>query len=111
MCPGFHLKYSFHSKEMGLILLPHRIKNYPDLASTRFRFHSVLKNFHSGERIKKVADSYAGFTGFVWTEAESAKKKLRIKKSVSVKPRLRTAECTLRTRGKMQTECKVQTAD
>ena len=96
---------------MGLILLPHRIKNYPDLASTRFRFHSVCKNFHYGERIKKVADSYAGFNGFVWTEAESAKKKLRIKKSVSVKRRLRTAECTLRTRGKMQTECKVQTAD
>ena len=33
---------------------------YPDLASTRFWVHSVLKNFHSGERIEKVADSYAG---------------------------------------------------
>ena len=33
---------------------------YPDLASTRFWVHSVLKNFHSEERIEKVADSYAG---------------------------------------------------
>ena len=24
---------------------------YPDLANTRFRIHTVLKNFHSGERI------------------------------------------------------------
>ena len=31
--------------------------------------------------------------------------------SVSVKRRLRTADCRLRTRGKMQTECKMQTAD
>ena len=32
-------------------------------------------------------------------------------KSVSVKRRLRTADCRLRTKGKMQTECKMQTAD
>ena len=44
---------------------------YPDLASTRFRIHSVFKNFHSGERIQKVADSYAGSTGYVWTKAKS----------------------------------------
>ena len=31
--------------------------------------------------------------------------------AVSVKRRLRTADCRLRTRGKMQTECKMQTAD
>ena len=39
---------------------------YPDLASTRFRIHSV---FHSGEpeQIKKVTDSYVVFTGYVWT--------------------------------------------
>ena len=48
---------------------------YPDLASTRFWVHSVFKNFHSGERIQKVADSYAGFTGYVWTQTKSAKKK------------------------------------
>ena len=34
-----------------------------------------------------------------------------ILKPVSVKRRLRTADCRLRTRGKMQTECKMQTAD
>ena len=44
------------------------------LASTRFRIQSVFKNFHSGERIQKVADSYAGFIANVWTEGESAKK-------------------------------------
>ena len=26
------------------------------------------------KRIKKVADSYSGFTGYAWTEAESAKR-------------------------------------
>ena len=55
-------------------------KKYPNLASTRFRIHSVFKNSHPGERIKKGADSFAGFTGYVWTEAESAKKKLQIQK-------------------------------
>ena len=42
---------------------------YPDLASTRFRIHSVFKNFHSGEpeQIKKVTDLYVVFTGYVWT--------------------------------------------
>ena len=44
---------------------------YPDLASTRFRIHSVFKNFHSGERIQKVADSYAWSTGYVRTKAKS----------------------------------------
>ena len=34
-----------------------------------------------------------------------------IKEPVSVKRRLRTANCRLGTRGKMQTECKMQTAD
>ena len=53
---------------------------YPDFSSTRFRIHSVFKNFHSGERIQKVADSYAGFTRYVWTKAKSGKKKQRIKK-------------------------------
>ena len=48
--------------------------------STRFRIRGVLKNFHSGERIQKLADSYVGFTGYVRTETESAKKKLRNQK-------------------------------
>ena len=61
---------------MGLdsMLLRHWIKIFPDLAST-LRIHSVLKSFHSGERIKKNVDSSAGFTGYVSTEAESAKKR------------------------------------
>ena len=48
---------------------------YSNLASTRFRIHSVFKNFHSGERIQKVADSYTGFTGYVWTKAKTGEKK------------------------------------
>ena len=44
---GCHLEYSIHGKELGSILLRHRIKKYPDLASARFRIHSVFKNFHS----------------------------------------------------------------
>ena len=36
-----------------------RSKKFPDLASTRFRIHSGLKNIHSGERIQKVPDSPA----------------------------------------------------
>ena len=47
-------------------------KKYPDLAATLFRIHSVFQNFHSGERIQKVADSSAaGLTGYVSTEALS----------------------------------------
>ena len=51
-----------------------------DWASTWFRIYNSFKNFLFGEQIQKVADSYAGFTGYVWTEAGSAKKKLRIQK-------------------------------
>ena len=68
---GCHLEHSIHGKELGSILLLHRIKKRTDLASTRFRIHSVLKKFHSGERIQEVADSYAGFTRYVWTETVS----------------------------------------
>ena len=55
--------------------------NFPDLVSTQFRIRSVFKNFHSGERIQKVWDSYAGYTGYLWTEAESGKKQLRIQEN------------------------------
>ena len=41
-----------------------------DTKISGFRNHSGLK----------IADSYAGFTGYVWTEAAYGKKKLRIKK-------------------------------
>ena len=61
---GCHLEYSIHGRELGSILLCHRMKKYPDLASTRFLTHSVFKNFYSGERIQKVADWYAEFTGY-----------------------------------------------
>lgn len=44
-----------------------------------FQIYSVFKNFHSGQRIQKVADWYVGFTGYEWTEGESATKMLRIK--------------------------------
>ena len=68
-CVVKHAKFvscsAFHDEELGLILLRHRIKKYPNLASTRLRINSVFKNFHSGKRIQKVADSYAGFTGYV----------------------------------------------
>ena len=42
---------------------------------TRFVIHRGLKNLHSGERIQKVADSSAGYTGYAWTEAESGDSK------------------------------------
>ena len=64
---------------LDLVTSPDK-KKWQDLASTRFRIHSVFINFHAGERIKKVADSYAELTGYVWTEAVSGKKKLRIQK-------------------------------
>ena len=78
---GCHLEYSIHSKELSSILLCHRIKKYPELASARFRIHSVCKNVHSGERIQKVADSYAGFTGYVWKETVSGKARSRLSDS------------------------------
>ena len=43
-------------------------------------FWKALKTFHSGEQIQKVADWYAGFPGYVWMEAVSGRKKLRIQK-------------------------------
>ena len=61
----------------GSILLRHWIKKkYPDFAFARLRIRSVFKHFHSGKRIQEVSDSYRGFTGYVWTEAESTEKKL-----------------------------------
>ena len=42
---------------------------------------------------------------------QQTKKNESKSESVSVKRRLRTADCRLRTRGKMQTEGKMQTAD
>ena len=75
---GRHLEYSIRGKGLGSILWHHWIKKCPDIASTWFRVHSVFKIFHSGERIQKVTDSYAGFTRYRRTEAVSGKNKLRI---------------------------------
>ena len=61
---NFHVHTVYYGRELGSILLCHRMKKYPDLASTRFLTHSVFKNFYSGERIQKVADWYAEFTGY-----------------------------------------------
>ena len=61
-------KFASGSKELGSILLRHRLKKYPDLvdlASIRSRIHSAFKNLYSGERIQKVADLFARFTGYV----------------------------------------------
>ena len=56
---GCDLEYSIDGKELGSIL---------------------IKNFYSGAQIQKGADSYADFTGYVWTEAVSGKINLRIQK-------------------------------
>ena len=46
-----------------------------DFPSPRFQILCGFETFHSG-----VVDLHAGFTGYVWNEGESVKKKLRIKK-------------------------------
>ena len=45
-----------------------------------------LKNFHPGEWNQTAADSYAEFTGYVWTDVISRKKKLRIQKWSALDP-------------------------
>ena len=72
----------------GLDLITSPDKKYPDLASTRFRIHSVFKTLHSGA---EVTDSYAAFIEYVWTEVVSGKKEMRIKKYPD------TRGCSLRT--------------
>ena len=53
-------------------------KKIPDLASTNFRIQSVFKNFHSGERIKKVADSYAGRIHRIRVDGNRIRKKEKV---------------------------------
>ena len=79
---GCHLKYRIHGKEQGSILLRHRIikKKYLDLASTRFRIHSVFKNVHSGEQIQKSWGFVCRNRRIRVDGAESVEKKLRIQK-------------------------------
>ena len=75
---------NIHGKELGSISLLHCLKKNLDLASTRFQILSAFKKIPLWR-----ADLYAGFTGYVWTEA-TEKKKLRIQKpsadSFSVPP-------------------------
>ena len=65
-------------------MLRHWIRPGISVHTIPVRFHRLFKNFHSRAEsglIKNVTDSYAGFTpDGVWTEAESAKRKLRILK-------------------------------
>ena len=67
---------NIHDRSVGLVTS--LVKMYPDLASTRFRIHSVLKKvpLWSGERIQKVVDWYAGFTGYVVDGSRIAKGKV-----------------------------------
>ena len=61
--------------------------------------------------IDKVEGEHFRFSSFSTERSSSLGLKSRFNFSVSVKRRLRTADCRMRTRGKMQTECKMQTAD
>ena len=67
-------------KELGSILLPHRLKNILIERPQDSGFIAYSKLFILESGFKKVADSYAGFTTYVSTEAVSGKKKLGIKK-------------------------------
>ena len=71
---GCHLEYSIHDQERGSILLRHLIR-YPDLASTRFRIHSIFKN-STKLRIRMPDSPNTCGRGIF----ESGKKKFRIQK-------------------------------
>lgn len=46
---------------------------------TRMPIRSSLKNFHSGDRTRKIPDTVTEFAGYVWTQATFGKK-IRIQK-------------------------------
>ena len=71
----FHLENIIHSKELDSALLRHRIKKKSGFSVHSIRIHSEFKHFPFWR-----GDSYAGCTGYVWTEAVSGKKKLPIQK-------------------------------
>ena len=58
----------------------HLLDNW-GLGSILLRHSKKISGFsvHSGEQIQKVADSYAGFPGCVWTTADSAQKSCNLK--------------------------------
>ena len=41
---------------------------------TRMPIRSSLKNFHSGDRTRKIPDTVTEFAGYVWTQATFGKK-------------------------------------
>ena len=59
-------------------MLGHRIQKYPDSLSTRYRIRCrfIFSTLESGFKNRFAVE----FTGRVWTEAVSGKKKLRIHK-------------------------------
>ena len=80
---GSHLENRFHGKELGSNLLRHRIKKYPDLASTRFRIHFRIQKYPLWRPYSKSSGFASEFAGYVWTDGVSGKslgKSLRIKK-------------------------------
>ena len=62
-------EYCIRGKELGSILLRHRIKKISgfNLASTRFRIHRAFKisTLDSGLKMSRIR--MPGFTGYVWT--------------------------------------------
>lgn len=70
----------FRLRPFGFALKTVKISEYLFLSSTRFWIHSIFKSFHSGDQIQKVADLSAWFIRYMWLEAKSAEKKLRIQK-------------------------------
>ena len=58
--------------------------------SARTRENSVFNKFHSRERLRKVPFSLIVFIGYVWTEAVSVKKMLRVQMKTDSVVRCRT---------------------
>ena len=58
----------------------------------------LVSTLESG--LKKLGDSYAGFTGYVWTEAEIANKTSRIKKCLNTCGRGPEESCSVWFEGK-----------
>lgn len=73
---SYHLENSNHGKELLDLITS------PDKKIFGFSVHTIpdskrIQNFPpwSGEQIQKVADSYAAFTRYVWTEAVPRKER------------------------------------
>lgn len=77
----------------AVVLNIHAVKTRPELVTSSYRkkicgfnrphdskLFMYSKNSQSEERIKKVTDSQAELTGYVWTQSESTKKNLESQK-------------------------------